>query len=144
VVASDVPQTHVAASREALSAEPKIPMDTNPYEPGPPDVLFAFCPSGAPLVPDSVLLARRPYRPYRAALARGTLAPTSRCAAVHRSGNNSWVLAVPPSMCVRTLSVYIPTTRSILRALATSDIKLAFRTLARRDPMNNQFLHPTA
>jgi len=47
-------------------------------------------------------------------------------------------------MGVRTLSKYIPTSRSILSALATSDIKLAFRTLARRDPMNNQFLRPTA
>ena len=60
------------------------------------------------------------------------------------SGNNSWVLAVPRSMCVRTLAKYIPTSSSVLSALATSDIKLAFRTLARRDPMNNQFLRPTA
>jgi hypothetical protein len=42
VVASDVPQTHVAASREALSAEPKSPMGTHPYEHGPSDLLFAF------------------------------------------------------------------------------------------------------
>ena len=47
-------------------------------------------------------------------------------------------------MCVRTLSKYIPTSRSIFSALATNDIKLAFRSLARRDPMNNQFLRPTA
>jgi hypothetical protein len=43
-----------------------------------------------------------------------------------------------------TLSKDIPTSRSILSALATSDIKLAFRTLARKDPMNNRFLRPTA
>jgi len=94
---------------------------------------------GAPHVPDAVLLARRPDRPYRVALARGTLAPPGRCAAVHRSGNNSSVLAVPRSMCVRTLSKYLPTSKSILSVLATSDIKLAFRTFASRDPMNNQF-----
>jgi hypothetical protein len=34
VVASDVPQTHVAASREALSAEPRRRMGTQPYEHG--------------------------------------------------------------------------------------------------------------
>jgi hypothetical protein len=43
-----------------------------------------------------------------------------------------------------TLSRYIPTSRSILGSLVTSDIKLAFRTLASRDPMNNEFLRPTA
>jgi hypothetical protein len=43
-----------------------------------------------------------------------------------------------------TLSKYLPTSRSILSALATSDIKLAFRTLARRDLMNNQLMRPTA
>jgi hypothetical protein len=32
----------------------------------------------------------------------------------------------------------------ILSTQATSDTKLAFRTLARRDPMNNQFLRPIA
>jgi hypothetical protein len=47
-------------------------------------------------------------------------------------------------MCVRALSKYIPTSRSILSALATSDIKIAFRSFACRDPMNNQFLRPTA
>ena len=90
------------------------------------------------------LLAQRPYRPCRVALARGTLALPDRCAAVHRFGKNSSVLAVPRSMSVRTLSKYTPTSRSILSALATRDIKLAFPTLARRDPMNNQFLRPTA
>jgi hypothetical protein len=105
---------------------------------------FAICLCGAPHVPDAVLLALRPYWTYRVALSRGTLAPPGGCAAVHRSGNNSSVLAVPRSMCVMTLSKCIPTSRSILSELATSDIKLAFHTLARRDPMNNQFLRPTA
>jgi hypothetical protein len=74
-----------------------------------------------------MLLALRPYRPCRVALARGTLASPDRCAAVHRSANNSWVLAVPRSMCDRTLSKYLRTSRSVLSALATSDIKLALR-----------------
>jgi hypothetical protein len=47
-------------------------------------------------------------------------------------------------MCFRTPSKYIPTSRSIFSALVTSDIKLAFRSLARKDPVNNQFLRPTA
>jgi len=50
----------------------------------------------------------------------------SGCAAFDRSGKNSSVLAVPRSMCVRTLSKLIPTSRSI-SATATSDIKLALR-----------------
>jgi hypothetical protein len=91
-----------------------------------------------------LLLVLRPYQLYCVALARGTSAPPRGCVAVHRSGNNSWVLAVPRSICVRTLSKLIPTSRSILSELATSDIKLALRTLARRDPMNNQFLRPIA
>jgi hypothetical protein len=47
-----------------------------------------ICLCEAPLVPDVVQLAQRPYRPYRVALARGTLLPRGGCAAVHRSGNN--------------------------------------------------------
>jgi hypothetical protein len=39
-----------------------------------------------------------------------------------------------------TLSKYIATSRSCRSAIATSDIKLALRIPARRDPMNNQFL----
>jgi hypothetical protein len=42
VVASDVPQTHVVASREALSAEPRRRMGTHRCEQGSSDVLFAF------------------------------------------------------------------------------------------------------
>jgi hypothetical protein len=114
------------------------------HTPTNPALLTYYSLCGAPLVPDAVLLALRPYRPYRVALARGTLASPCGCAAFHRSGNNSLVLAVPRSMCVMTLSKYLPTSRSILSALVTSDIKAAFRTLARRDPMNNQFLRPTA
>ena len=68
----------------------------------------------------------------------------SGCAAFQRSGNNSSVLAVPRSMCVSTLSKYKPTSRSILSALATSEIRLALRIPARRLPMNNQFLRPIA
>jgi hypothetical protein len=103
VVASDALPTHVAASREALSAEPRRRMGT-PLEHGPSDVLFAFCPCGALHAPDAVQLAQRPDRPCRVALARGTLAPPGRCAAVHRSGNNSSVLAFPRTMCVITPS----------------------------------------
>ena len=62
----------------------------------------------------------------------------SGCAAFHRSGSNSSVLDVPRSMCVMTLSKYIATSRSCRRALATSDIKLALRIPARRDPMNRK------
>ena len=123
---------------------PQSPRDPWEHTPTNPALLTYYSLCGAPLVPDSVQLALRPYRPYRVALARGTLAPPDRCGAVHRSGNNSSVLAVPRSMCVRTLSKYLPTSRSVLSALATSDIKLAFRTFVRRDPMNNQFLRPTA
>ena len=91
-----------------------------------------------------LLLVLRPYQLYCVALARGTSAPPRGCVAVHRSGNNSSVLAVPRSICVRTLSKCIPTSRSILSALPTRDIKLAFHTLARRDLMNYPFLRPPA
>jgi hypothetical protein len=123
--------------RRAQVTHGYTPLRTRPFR-----RTISLC--GAPHVPDVVLLAQRPYRTYRDALARGTLAPPGGCAAVQRSGNNSLVLAVLRRMWVRTLSKYLPTSRSILSALATSDIKLAFRTLARRDPMNNQFLRPTA
>jgi hypothetical protein len=82
-----------------------------------------FCHCGAPLVPDVVQRALRPYRPYRVPLARSILAPPGGCAAVHRPGNNSSVLAVPRRMCVVTLSKCIPTSRSIHSALVISDIK---------------------
>ena len=106
--------------RRAQVTHVYIPLRTRPFR-----RTISLC--GAPHVPDVVLLARRPYRPYRDAIARGTLALPDGCAAVHRSGSNSSVLAVPRSMCVRTLSKYLPSSRSILSALATSDIKLALR-----------------
>jgi len=119
VVASDTPQTHVAHVRGLCR---QSPMDAWLHTPANMALLIYYFPLRSSARTDAVLLAQRPYRAFRDALARGTLAPPGRCAAVHRSGNNSSVLAVPRSMCVRTLSKDIPTSRSILSALATSDI----------------------
>jgi hypothetical protein len=91
--------------RRAQVTHGYTPLRTRPFR-----RTISLC--GAPHVPDVVLLAQRPYRTYRDALAHGTLASPGGCAAVHRSGNNSWVLAVPRSMCVGTLFKYLPTSRS--------------------------------
>jgi hypothetical protein len=139
LIPSDTPQTHFAACKRSCSKSRTYGMALRT---GPFRRTISLC--GAPHVPDAVLLSLRPYRPHRVALGRGTLAPPDGCAAVYRSGNNPSVLAVLRRMWVRTLSKYLPTSRSILSALATNDTKLAFRTFARRDPMNNQFLRPTA
>jgi len=65
VVSSDAPQTRTVpegrSCRRAQGAT-AIALRTCPFR-------FAICLRGATLVPDAVLLARRPYRPFPVALA---------------------------------------------------------------------------
>jgi hypothetical protein len=142
VVASDVPQTHVVASREALSAEPRRRMGTHRCEQGFSDVLFAYAELRTYPTPcclhdgcigliASLLLAVLSHRLADALLSTDRVTTPG-----------SW-----PSLEACALGRSLSTSLHrdpILTTQATSDTKLAFRTLARRDPMNNKFLRPTA
>ncbi len=139
MVASDTPKTHVAACKGSC-----LQSRTHGYGSANRNLLTCYL----PLRSYARTRRRAACKTAVSALSRRSCSRYSRtasgCAAFHRSGNNSSVLAVPRSMCVMALSKYIATSRSCRRALATSDIKLALRIPARRDPMNNQFLRPTA
>ncbi len=142
MVASDVPQTHVAASREALSAEPRRRMGTHRCEHGSSDVLFAVAELRSYPTPcclhdgrvgliASLLLAVLSHRPTDA------LRSTDR-ATTPRSLPSLGACALG-----RSLSTSLhrdPSSASWLQATSSSHCG----SLARRDPMNNQFLRPTA
>ena len=139
MVASDTPQTLVAACKGSCSQS-----CTYGYGSANPDRLTYYLPLGS-----SARTRRRAACTTAVwALSRRSCVRYSRaasgCDAFHRSGKNPSVLSVPRSMCVTTLSKYIPASRSILSAMATSDITLALRTSGIRLPMSNQLLCHTA
>ena len=133
---------HTSASMGALSAELKRPKGTHLCEPGLSDVLFAFAKLRTYPTPCSLNYGRI-----------GLIAPLLLAALSHRLSDalrstdrgttpRSW-----PSLgtCALGRSLKISLRRDpILSAQTTSDIKLAFRTPARKLPINNRFLRPTA
>ena len=102
MVASDTPKTHVAACKGSC-----LQSRTHGYGSANRNLLTCYL----PLRSYARTRRRAACKTAVSALSRRSCSRYSRtasgCAAFHRSGNNSSVLAVPRSMCVMTLSKYI-------------------------------------